>query len=163
MAMSNDEKAKIYTNDEKALDQSYKSPINFLGKKRYLGRTNEFISKEIKFLLTDFAALEKCETRDEFKKAKDALVRNLKETFKKIIEPLEDEEIEQIGTGELKDILEIIEVRSMKRLGIPEDKIEQVLEKEKKAVEQQITRQIDGLDDLIEEGVQDFQKEKNKK
>lgn len=164
MAMDNDVKSKILSNDEKALDQSYKSPINFLGKTRYLGRTNEIVAKEIKFILTDFVELEKCNTREEFEKTKVELLKTIKKTLSKILEPLDDEELEFIGSGELKDILEMIELRSMKRLGIPDDKISELLEKERKAVERELSRKIDSLDDesILDNGDEDedFQKKK---
>lgn len=160
MALSNDEKSKILSNDEKALDQSYKSPIALMGKKRYLGHTNEIISKKLQFILIDFQKLEACETIEELEKLEESIFKSVKGVIPKIIEPFTEDELKGIGAGDIKEIKELIDIRAMKRMGIPKEKIEELVEIEKKELEKQITKGIENLKGGFEESG-DFPEEKN--
>jgi len=159
MALSNDEKSKILTNDEKALDQSYKSPINFMGRKCYLGRTNEITLKEINFIMADFNKLEKIESIEEFKKLKTGIITSLKDVIGNIVDGLEEEDFEFIGILDLQDIVSKIGAREMKRMGLSDEKITEALEKDKKRMKKAIEAKINEVDESGDEEP-DFREEK---
>lgn len=157
MALSNDEKSKILTNDEKALDNSYKSPIEVLGVTKYLGRTNEIISKKLQFIMLDYQKIEKVESLEELEKLEATLKKNIKDLIPKIIEPITDEELILLDAADIKNIKEQIDRRSMKRMGIPENKIEELIDIEKEKMDKLITKQIENLKNGDIEDIEDFQ------
>lgn len=157
MALSNDEKSKILSNDEKALDQSYKSPINFMGRKCYLGRTNEITMKEISFIMADFNKLEDIESIEEFKKLKSGIITSLKDVIGNIVDGLEENDFEFIGILDLQEIVSKIGAREMKRMGLSDEQITEALEKDKKKMKKMVEAKIKESGD--EEP--DFPEEKN--
>lgn len=114
------------TNDEKAIDETYKSPISFLGKNKKLGRTNKRIVIELKRLYRKEDSLIKIEDNKEFEEEYSKWESDLNKILKQIISPWKESEIKDLEMEDIEDILKEINRRQQRRRGLTDDEIKEI-------------------------------------
>ena len=126
------------TNDEKALDLRYKSQVEFpsgSGEIKKLGRTNKFMTRELRELITKASTLPETSPDEELEK----MDNEIRKMIKKFISPISKKELEIVEEDDLIYILELIETRKLRRQGYDE---KQIRELEKAGVDEQFQRTL---------------------
>lgn len=115
--------------DSKAIDLRYKSGIEFMGKRRKLGRTNMAIRREIARIGDEISKLSELDNK-EFNK----LIRDMKKIFKQLISPITPEELDDIDVEDWGDITAAIQRRGLKRRGYTDKQIKEMEAGEREAM-----------------------------
>lgn len=133
------------TNDEKAIDQNYKSSIELLGKKRLLGRTNKRIIIELRRLVQKEQLLDRILDEEMFEKAYAEWENELNKIVKTIITPISKEELKELEIDDISAILREISRRNYRRRGFTNEEIQELETADKNVILEQ-AKQINAGD-----------------
>lgn len=143
-------------NDVEILNMEHESPINFLGKKRRLGKTNKRISNRITYLLKKENANNRIIDPEEYEIESDEWIKQAGKLVKQIIKPITKEELEFIDVQDLEQIQDAIERRKYKARGYTDQEITMIEEAGRKAMVDQAKRLLVEDDTPLDEDGEDF-------